>query len=130
MTLRAGTRTVAVAALVALTAGPARANPESDARRAKASHDISNLDRDEAIAGFRRAIAADPLDAAAYRGLASSLWVSITFRRGNMSVDDYLGRAVTKPPSSGAPPPPPAEVVTAFREAIDHATAIARDRLA
>src|SRR5262245_63528374 len=77
MTLRAGTRTVAVAALVALTAGPARANPESDKLRAKASHDIYNLDRDEAIDGFRRAIAADPQDAAAYRGLASSLWVSI-----------------------------------------------------
>ena len=25
------------------------------------------------------------------RGLASSLWLSITFRRGNMTVDDYLG---------------------------------------
>src|SRR5262245_46853418 len=130
MTLRAGTRTVAVAALVALTAGPARANPESDARRAKASHDISNLDRDEAIDGFRRAIAADPQDAAAYRGLASILWVSITFRRGNMTVDDYLGRAVTKPPSSGPPPPPPAEVANAYREALDRATAIARERLA
>src|SRR5262245_46796929 len=132
MTLRVGARAAALAALVALavtTAAPARANPESDALRAKASFDIYNLDRDEAIAGFRRAVAADPQDAAAYRGLASSLWISITFRRGNMTVDDYLGRSVTKP-SGGEPAPPPAEVATAFREALDKATAISRDRLA
>src|SRR5262245_7744136 len=132
MTLRVGARAAALAALVALavtTAAPARANPESDALRAKASFDVYNLDRDEAIAGFRRAIAADPQDAAAYRGLASSLWISITFRRGNMTVDDYLGRSVTKP-SGGEPTPPPAEVATAFRDALEKATAIARDRLA
>src|SRR5215510_4402013 len=114
MTRRAGACMVAAVAMVAAMSAPARANPESDALRLKASHDIYNLDRDEALEGFRRAIAADPLDAAAYRGLASTLWVSITFRRGNMTVDDYLGRAVTKPPTSGAPPPPPADVVTAF----------------
>jgi tetratricopeptide (TPR) repeat protein len=130
MTLRTGARVLAAAALAAATAVSARANPDSDKLRAKASYDIYNLDRDEAIDGFRRAIAADPLDAAAYRGLASSLWVSITFRRGNMTVDDYLGRAVTKPPTSGAPPPPPADVASAHREAIERAIAIARDRLA
>jgi tetratricopeptide (TPR) repeat protein len=129
MTVRAGARVLAAAALVVAMAVPARANPESDALRAKASHDIYNLDRDEAMAGFRRAIAADPQDAAAYRGLASSLWISITFRRGSMTVDDYLGRGVTKPSGSELTPPP-AEVVTAFREALEKATAIARDRLA
>jgi tetratricopeptide (TPR) repeat protein len=129
MTLRAGARAATLAALVVAMALPARANPESDALRAKASYDVYNLDRDEAIAGFRRAVTVDPQDAAAYRGLASSLWISITFRRGSMTVDDYLGRAVTKP-SGSEPAPPPAEVATAFREALERANAIARSRLA
>jgi tetratricopeptide (TPR) repeat protein len=128
MTPRAA-HAAAAAALVAVMAAPAHANPESDALRAKASHDVYNLDRDAAIDGFRRAIAADPEDAAAYRGLASSLWIGITFRRGNMTVDDYLGRPVSKP-SGAAPAPPPADVVKAFQEAVAKATALAETRLA
>jgi tetratricopeptide (TPR) repeat protein len=105
---------------------PALANPESRALRAKASNLVYNLDRDEAIVTFRQAIVADPQDAAAYRGLAAALWLSITFRRGNMTVDDYLGR-VTKPNASMAAPPP--EVATSFRETVDKAIALARSRI-
>ena len=54
------------------------ANKESEALRARGSAEIYNLDRDQATATFREAIAADPQDAAAYRGLATSLWLSIT----------------------------------------------------
>src|SRR5262245_58293072 len=126
MSRAAGTRAlVSVALVVALTA-TARANPESEALRARAAADIYNLDRDDAIALFKRAIAADPADAAAYRGLATGLWLSITFRRGNMTVDDYLGRAVTKTSAAMAPPPP--EVASAFKDALDHASALARKR--
>jgi tetratricopeptide (TPR) repeat protein len=78
------------------------------------------------MATFRQAIAADPDDAAAYRGLATTLWLSITFRRGNMTVDDYLGRPTS---SKGSAIPPPPEVASAFNEAIDRAIAIARKRL-
>ena len=99
---------------MAVTA-PAHANRESEALRARAAHHIYNLDRDEAIAVFREAIAADPQDSAAYRGLASGLWLSITFRRGNMTVDDYLGRV--NRPGASVPPPPPADVAGAFRVA-------------
>ena len=63
-----------------------------------------NLDRDLAIATYREAIAVDPQDAGAYRGLASGLWLSITFRRGNMTVDDYLGKVTRQ--NNQAPPPP------------------------
>src|SRR5919198_2515642 len=108
-------------------APPARSNPESVALRARASAQIYNLDRDQAIETFRQAIAADPQDAAAYRGLATGLWLSITFRRGNMTVDDYLGK-VTRP-NSQAPPAPP-EIAAQFRDALDHALSIARARLA
>src|SRR5262245_54735946 len=127
MARAAGTRALMSVALVGVLAPARPGNPESDALRARAASDIYNLDRDEAMALFKRAIDADPSDAAAYRGLASSLWLSITFRRGNMTVDDYLGRAVTK--TSSAMAPPPAEVATAFREALDHAVALARKRL-
>src|SRR5256885_16426174 len=103
------------------------ANPASDALRTRASDQMYNLDRDLAIATYRQAIAADPQDAGAYRGLASGLWLSITFRRGNMTVDDYLG-TVTRP--TGQPPPPPPETVAAFRDALDRAMALARQRIA
>jgi tetratricopeptide (TPR) repeat protein len=127
MSRAAGIRALVSVALVAALTATARANPESQVLRAQAAADIYNLDRDEAIALFKRAIAADPTDAAAYRGLATGLWLSITFRRGNMTVDDYLGRAVTK--TSVAMTPPPAEVATAFKDALDHAVALARQRL-
>ncbi|MBW8862238.1 MAG: hypothetical protein JF601_07680, partial [Acidobacteria bacterium] len=78
------------------------------------------------MAAFKQAVAADPADAAAYRGLASTYWLSITFTRGNMTVDDYLCRP-TKPNAGLAPAPP--ETVAAFREAIEKAIAIARQRL-
>ena len=78
--------TAALALMVAIAGNPALANPASRELRAKATRQIYNLDRDEAAASYREAIAADPQDAAAYRGLASALWLSITFRRGNMCV--------------------------------------------
>src|SRR5437773_8333134 len=126
-----GTRQAPVVALVLLTAiagspSMAAANPESRSLRARASEQIYNLDRDLAIATYREAIAADPQDAAAYRGLASGLWLSITFRRGNMTVDDYLGK-VTRPSTDA--PAPPADVVAAFRSALEHGLALARERL-
>jgi tetratricopeptide (TPR) repeat protein len=116
-----------VAAAVALSvAAPALANPQSAALRTQAADQLYNLDRDEAMATFRRAVAADPSDAGAYRGLASALWLSVTFRRGNMTVDDYLGK-IARP--NGKMPPPPPETAAAFREAIDKALALARARI-
>src|SRR5262245_9844062 len=120
----------AIAATVALFAtatAELSANPASVALRAKATNQIYNLDRDDALATFREATEADPEDAAAFRGLATSLWLSITFRRGNMTVDDYLGR-VSKPGGPQALAPP--ETVAAFRAALDKAIALARARLA
>jgi len=58
-----GAQVLAGVALVVAIAAPARANKESDALRARAAVDTYNLDRDQAIAGFRKAIAVDPLDA-------------------------------------------------------------------
>src|SRR5262245_32336410 len=120
-------RTLAATLVAALAAAvPARANDESRARRARAAEQIYNLDRDFAMSTYRQAVAADPQDAGAYRGLASALWLSITFRRGNMTVDDYLGK-VSRPSSQA--PPPPAETAAAFREALDRALTLSRRRI-
>jgi tetratricopeptide (TPR) repeat protein len=116
------------AALILTVASPARGNPESEALRAKAANQIYNLDHDLALATFRQAVAADPEDSGAYRGLATSSWLSITFRRGNMTVDDYLGRP--NRPSNAPLPNPPPETVAAFRDAIEKAIAIARRHIA
>jgi tetratricopeptide (TPR) repeat protein len=122
-------RTLAAVVVAVLVWAPARAlgNPASDALRARASDQIYNLDRDLALATYREAIAADPQDAGAYRGLATALWLSITFRRGNMTVDDYLGGVNARPSKEW--PAPPAETQAAFRDATDRAIALARKRL-
>src|SRR6266851_1949442 len=128
MTRLPGSAALACAALILASASPARGNPQSDALRAKAASQIYSLDHDLAVATFRQAVAADPQDAGAYRGLAASSWLSITFRRGNMTVDDYLGRP--NRPSNAPLPNPPPETVAAFRDAIERAMAIARKRIA
>jgi tetratricopeptide (TPR) repeat protein len=122
-----GVRAVACAVLLLAAPMSVSANPASDALRARGSTHLYSLDHAEAMAAFRQAVAADPQDAAAYRGLATSLWLSITFTRGNMTVDDYLGR-VTKP--NGPIQPPPAQTTAAYRETIEKAIAIARQRIA
>jgi tetratricopeptide (TPR) repeat protein len=123
-----GVRAATLAVLLAALAAPARGNPQSEALRAKAANHGYNLEHDLALETFRQAVAADPQDAGAYRGLASSLWLSITYRRGNMTVDDYLGRP--NKPNANPLPNPPAEAVTGFREAIEKAIALARQRIA
>src|SRR5213082_2647623 len=120
---------LAVALFATAAAAPAGANQRSDALRRQASTHIYNLDRDQAVAVFHQAIEADPQDAAAYRGLAGALWLSITFKRGNMTVDDYLGRP-TRPANTPNAVPPPADIAAAFHETLDRAMAIAREQIA
>ena len=122
-----GVRAAGFAVLLA-AALPAMANPESEALRARAASHTYNLEHDLALATLRQAVAADPQDPGAYRGLASSLWLSITFRRGNMTVDDYLGRP--NKPNTNPLPTPPVDAVTGFRDAIEKAIALARQRIA
>src|SRR5580765_6452507 len=121
-------QTCSALALVLVQAAvvPASANQESDALRARAALETYNMDRERALATYRQAVAADPEDPAAYRGLASALWLGITFRRGNMTVDEYLGRVNR---TKQAPAPPPAEDAAAFQEALAKAVALARKRL-
>ncbi|MBI4477165.1 MAG: tetratricopeptide repeat protein, partial [Acidobacteria bacterium] len=74
---------------------------------------VYNLDYSEAIATLKQAIAADPNDPAAYRGLATAIWLHIVFLRGTATVDEYLG-SITK--SDVKMKPPPADLAAAFHE--------------
>ncbi len=119
----------AVAAWVfSAAAASLRASPESAALAREGSEHIYNLEYDQSIAAYRRAVAADPQDAGAHRGLASAIWLSLTYRRGNMTVDDYMG-GLTRRNATPAPPPPP-ETAAQFREALDQAMTMARRRIA
>jgi predicted Zn-dependent protease len=118
---------LALGVCVFAPSGHLYANQQSVALSARGAREIYNLDRDLAVATFRQAIQADPQDGRAYRGLASALWLTITFRRGNLTVDDYLGRP-TRPPTTLTPPP--ADTATAFHEALDHAMTLARQQIA
>lgn len=124
-------RALAVAAgiiVVSLTsATPARASRESETLRTRGKSEIFSLDRDRALVTFRQAIAADPQDPGAYRGLATVFWLNITFKRGNMTVDDYLGQVNRQ---SIPYPPPPADAVAAFQDAVGKSIALSRERVA
>jgi tetratricopeptide (TPR) repeat protein len=113
-------------ATVALACRPAMANRESEALRARAANAIYTLDYDVALVTFRQAVAADPGDGAALRGVAMALWLSIMYRRGSMTVDDFLGRVNR---TNAPPPAPPPETAAAFRDAIDRALALTRRRV-
>ena len=115
----------AAAVLVVALSSPLSANPASDALRVRAFEAAYNLDHDEALALFQQAIAADPTDPAAYRGLASIIWSNLIFRRGAVTVDHYLGR-VSKPNVELTKPP--AELARRFHENVSRALELAEQR--
>jgi tetratricopeptide (TPR) repeat protein len=113
-------------ALVAASGPTLVASRDSEALTARAYEAAYNLDHDEAIALFRRAIEADPHDPAAARGLAALTWLHILFRRGTVTADDYLGR-VAKPHVSMKVPP--ASEAALFKEQSERALSLAEKRL-
>lgn len=86
-----------------------------------------NLDHDEAVASIRQAIAADPTDPAAHRAMATILWLNIAFLRGQITVDDYLGRVSR---SELKMTPPPAALAAGFQEHVRRALMLAEARVA
>lgn len=103
----------------------AQASPESAAIRAQAYHSAYNLDYPDAVTSFKRAIATDPTDPAAYRGLAVLAWMQVLFQRGSLTIDDYLGRA--RPTFRLAPPPP--ELAAMFRDNAAQSLVISESQL-
>ena len=120
---RKSERTV-VLALSAVLAAPCRAtaNPESSRLRVLAHDHAFNLDYDEATRDMEAALRADPKDPAAERGLASIPWLMISFRRGAVTVDEYLG-GITR--QSVAMREPPGDLASRFTTHIQRAIALA-----
>jgi tetratricopeptide (TPR) repeat protein len=101
---------VAVVALTVLaSAGLAASDADRAAEDARAlrmrGYDAAyNLDYPQAVAFYDQAIALDPSNPAGYRARAAAAWLHIIFRRGSVTVDQYLG-SVHRGDVALAPPP-------------------------
>jgi tetratricopeptide (TPR) repeat protein len=84
-----------------------------------------NLDHDQALAAFARAMEIDPDNPAPHRLTAATLWIQALFLQGAVTVDDYLGQART---TVARKPPPPA-LAAAFRRHIARALILSEKRL-
>jgi tetratricopeptide (TPR) repeat protein len=119
------TRTLAVAFV--LVPALASANQESAALRARGFAHAYNLDYDLATRDMEAAVKADPRDSSARRGLAMIPWLMISFRRGAVTVDDYLG-SISK--QNVAMREPPADLASRFQQNIGSALTLAEEAVA
>src|SRR3989304_3001654 len=119
-------KTAAVVITLLLAPAPPAASPPSEALRRRAIDLAYNLDFKAADATVRQAIAADSDEPANHLALASISWIQMLFRRGGLTVDEYLGPPslsdLARPPVQGRPP-------ADFRSALTRATALAEARL-
>ena len=98
-------KAVTVGVVVALMMpAPLVANEQSAALRVRAYDLAYNLDYDEATRELEAAVRADASDSAAERGLAAIPWLLISFRRGAVTVDEYLGSLSRQNVAMRAPP--------------------------
>ena len=121
--------TVAVVALflaAAGSAGNAAGNAPGNERSAellRAGYQAAyNLDHEEALAAFRRAVDADPGDPAAYRAIAAITWLNLMFSRGALSADEFLS---SLPESNVKTKAPPADMEATFRTNVQKAISLA-----
>lgn len=82
---------------------PAATSPTL-AARTRALQLAYDLDYPEARAELRRALREHPDDGPALRSLAAIAWLEILFRRGSVTVDDYLGPLSRQYEKVGAAP--------------------------
>lgn len=119
-------RAAAVAAALCFAAATAAASPPSDTLRRRSVDLAYNLDFEAATATVRQAIREDPDEPANHLALASIAWIQMLFRRGGLTVDEYLG-----PPSLAdvSRTPPPTTHTNELRASLDRAAALAQARL-
>jgi tetratricopeptide (TPR) repeat protein len=120
-------RLAPLVALFVLAAGPASGNQESAVLRARGFDYAYNLDYDLATREMEAAVKADSRDIGARRGLAVVPWLMISFRRGAVTVDDYLGSASKQ---NVAMREPPADLAKRFHEHSAAALALAERAVA
>ena len=101
---------------------PASANPRSAELRRAGFQLAYNLDYDEALATFRRAVEADPGDSASHRAIAAIAWLNLLITRGALTADEFLS---SLPESHATMQAPPADIAAMFRTNIDKAIELA-----
>lgn len=114
----------ALVLVVLLYTSVAASGAQPAASRARAFQHAYNLDYDRATQELEAAAAADPRDAAIERSLAVVPWLMITFRRGAVTVDDYLG-SISK--QNVALREPPADLAARFARHSDRALRLAEE---
>ena len=112
--------------MLALASPGLSAQTPAELRRQAFQH-AYNLDYPEAVAAFDKALALDPNDSATHRARATAVWLHIIFRRGSITVDQYLGGASRRDLKLEKPPAAEAET---FRRHLDKALELAERRLA
>jgi tetratricopeptide (TPR) repeat protein len=119
----------AAAALLAVTAvSEVHADAaKAAALRTRAFEQAYNLDYPAAVELFNQALAADPDSSATHRARASAAWLHIIFRRGSITVDQYLGGASRDDVKLEKPPAAEAEI---YRRHATRALELAERRLA
>ena len=103
-------------------AAPNAAPASAAALRARGLDLGYNLDHAEALAAFKEAIAADPDAPAGYRLAAATMWITVLFEQGVITVEDYLGQARAERPRSA----PTAELDAAFHDYLHQGPAARR----
>ena len=101
--------------------------PTAASLRSEAFALAYNLDYPEAVAMFDKALALDPNDSATHRARATAAWLHIIFRRGSITVDQYLGGASRRDMKMEKPP---AEEAAIFTRHVNRALELAERRLA
>lgn len=126
--IRRGHQIIALALISCLGAQPCAASePTSLEARTRALELAYNLDQPESLAVMQQAVVTYPSDPAAFRTLATLAWLTILFKRGTLTVDDYLGPASR---SSVSVPKPPPGLASMFRDNAKQALSLSEARLA
>ena len=131
MSIRAGRPGLVVVLAAALLTGSlglagAAEGAEGRADLLRQGYDLAyNLDHDEAVAVFTRAIREAPDDSAAQRGMAAVTWFRILFLQGRILVDNNLARTGgTISRRRIRTPKPPEDLARTFESHIERAVAL------
>ncbi len=116
-----------LALLLTAGSGALVQTPSAASLRSEAFALAYNLDYPEAVAMFDKALALDPNDSATHRARAAAVWLHIIFRRGSITVDQYLGGASRRDMTMEKPP---AEEAAIFTRHVNRALELAEGRLA
>lgn len=128
MPIRVQRVTTTLAALVTtvLLAVPALGADDYDTLLQQGYDLAYNLDHDEAVATFLRAIETAPDNPAGYRAIGAVTWLRIVFLRGGLLVDNYLaGAGATISPRRVKMPKPPDGLAELFETNIEQAVELA-----